>query len=51
MNSETFPQNKNKKEIKNTQIQRTLFPEHSLRLVPANCTKICNIPFFHVSSV
>ena len=29
-------------EKKNTQIQRTLFPEHSLRYVPANCTKICN---------
>ena len=34
-NSETFVQNKNKKkkkkEKKNTQIQRTLFPGHSLR--------------------
>ena len=29
MNSETFRQNK--KEKKNTQIQRTLFPGHSLR--------------------
>ena len=32
MNTETFLQNKNKKkEKKNTQIQRTLFPGHSLR--------------------
>ena len=31
MNSETFLQNKKKKEKKNTQIQRTLFPGHTLK--------------------
>ena len=36
----------NKKEMKNAQIQRTLFPEHYLRYVPANCNKICDTSCF-----
>ena len=57
MNSETFLEKKKKKKKKkvkkNTQIQITFFPGHSLRKVPANCTKLCDtifsITFFLIS--